>query len=120
MKECVFCNIINGDIPVPPVFRGDGLFVIKDKDPKAPIHLLIMPERHIANLDEMTEDESKILSKILMKAKDLAKEFGITSRYKVVTNVGEMAGQTVMHMHFHMLGGWNSKDEVTTQLKQKF
>ena|SRR3989344_1606898 len=118
MKECTFCRIINGDIPVTPVFEGGGLVVIKDKDPKAPIHLLIMPTRHIANLDEATDEESKLLSDILLKVKDLAREFNISGNYKVVTNVGEMAGQTVFHMHFHLLGGWEKREDVESQLKQ--
>lgn len=122
MKEsdCVFCKIINKEILVTPVFEDGDLIAIKDKDPKAPVHLLIMPKKHIVNLDSVTVETSGLLTKILMRAQELAKENNISGRYKIVTNVGEMAGQTVMHMHFHMLGGWSSKDEVTTQLKQQF
>lgn len=120
MEDCIFCKIINKEIPSTPVFEDDDLIVINDRDPKAPVHMLIMPKKHFANLDELSEENSTIVAKILMTAQRLAKEKNISGRYKVVTNVGEMAGQTVMHMHFHMLGGWNSKDEVTTQLKQQF
>lgn len=120
MKECIFCKIINKETPSTPVFEDDDLIVINDRAPKAPIHMLIMPKKHLANLDEVTPENSDILVKILMRAKRLAEENNISGRYKIVTNVGEVAGQTVMHMHFHMLGGWNSKDEVTTQLKQQF
>ena len=120
MNDCIFCKIINKEIPPTPVFEDADLIVINDRDPKAPVHMLIMPKKHISNLDSLTEEDSAIVSKILMTVQRLAQEKDIIGRYKVVTNVGEMAGQTVMHMHFHMLGGWNSKDEVTTQLKQQF
>lgn len=120
MNDCIFCKIINKEIPSTPVFEDDDLIVINDREPKAPIHMLIMPKKHISNLDEVTSENADILVKILMRAQKLAKENNISGRYKVVTNVGEMAGQTVMHMHFHMLGGWNSKKEVTIQLKQQF
>ena len=120
MNDCVFCKIINKEIPSTPVFEDDDLIVINDKDPKAPVHMLIMPKEHIANLDELTPENSGIVSKILMTAQKVAKEKNISGSYKVVTNVGELAGQTVFHMHFHMLGGWNSKEKVTTQLKQNF
>ncbi len=118
-SNCVFCKIINKEIPATPVFEDDDLAVINNRDPKAPIHMLIMPKKHITNLDALAAEDSVIISKILMTAQRLAKEKDILGRYKIVTNVGEIAGQTVMHMHFHMLGGWNSKEEVTTQLKQE-
>lgn len=119
MKECIFCKIINKEIPATPVFEDEDLIVINDREPKAPVHMLIMPKKHIANLDAVAGEDIAIISKIYLTAQRLAREKDIVGRYKVVTNVGEIAGQTVMHMHFHMLGGWNSKDEVTTQLKQQ-
>lgn len=120
MKEnnCVFCKIISKEIPVTPVFEDDDLIVINDREPKAPVHMLIMPKKHIANLDEVTTENSDILVKILLRAQQIAEEKGIKGKYKIVTNVGEMAGQTVFHMHFHLLGGWESKEQVESQLKQ--
>lgn len=120
MRECIFCKIINKEIPSTPVYEDDDLIVINDINPKAPVHMLIVPKQHVANLDELTQETSLIVAKIAMTAQRLAQQNSISGKYKVVTNVGEMAGQTVMHMHFHVLGGWNSKDEVTTQLKQQF
>lgn len=117
-SSCIFCKIITKEIPVTPVFEDEDLVVIKDKDPKAPVHLLIMPKKHIANLDSVSDEESSLLSKILMRAKSVAKEYNTEGKYKIVTNVGELAGQTVFHMHFHLLGGWTNKDEVQSQLKQ--
>ncbi|EKE05070.1 MAG: Histidine triad nucleotide-binding protein 1 [uncultured bacterium] len=113
-KDCVFCKIIKKQIPSTPVFEDDDLIVINDRAPKAPIHMLIIPKVHIKNLDEVAPENVEILVKILLRAQKLAAENNIKGAYKIVTNVGEMAGQTVMHMHFHMLGGWNSKEEVTT------
>lgn len=120
MKEndCVFCRIIAKEITSTPVFEDEDLIVINDRDPKAPVHMLIMPKQHIANLDALTDENSAIVAKILMTTQRIARENNISGRYKVVTNVGEMAGQTVFHMHFHLLGGWKSKDEVESQLKQ--
>lgn len=117
-QNCIFCKIINKEIPVTPVFEDEDLVVIKDRDPKAPTHLLIMPKKHIANLDGVSDETSGLLTKILMRAQKLAKENNVSGRYKIVTNVGELAGQTVFHMHFHLLGGWNDKNEVESQLKQ--
>ncbi len=118
MDNCIFCKIINKEIPSDFVYEDNDLIVIKDRAPKAPIHMLIIPKEHVANLDDVNEDNSGILIKILLRAKQIASEHGISGKYKIVTNVGEMAGQTVFHMHFHLLGGWNSKEEVESQLKQ--
>ncbi len=118
MNDCVFCKIINKEIPTTPVFEDDDLIVINDRAPKAPVHMLIIPKAHIANLDEVTEESSNILIKILLRAKQIAEENGIKGKYKIVTNVGEMAGQTVFHMHFHLLGGWIKKEDVESELKQ--
>jgi histidine triad (HIT) family protein len=118
LNNCIFCKIINKEIPVTPVFEDEDLIVINDREPKAPVHMLIMPKKHIANLDEVTVENSDILVKILMRAQKIAEEKGIKGKYKIVTNVGEMAGQTVFHMHFHLLGGWESREEVQSELKQ--
>lgn len=116
--SCVFCKIINKEIPSKPVYEDEDLIVINDISPKAPIHMLIMPKKHVANLDEVTPENSEILVKILMRAQKLAEEHNTKGKYKVVTNVGVMAGQTVFHMHFHLLGGWENKEQVESQLKQ--
>jgi len=118
MNDCVFCKIINKEIPVTPMFEDEDLIVINDRDPKATVHVLVIPKLHIANLDGVTQENSDILTKILLRAKQVAEEKGISGRYKIVTNIGELAGQTVFHMHFHILGGWEKKDDVESQLKQ--
>lgn len=118
LNNCIFCKIINKEIPVTPVYEDEDLILINDREPKAPVHILIMPKKHIANLDGVTVENSDILIKILLRAQQIAQEKGINGKYKIVTNVGEMAGQTVFHMHFHLLGGWESKEQVESQLKQ--
>lgn len=119
MDNCIFCKIIKGEVPSSKVFEDDDLFVINDIRPKAPVHMLIMPKAHVENLDGVTNDNSEILAKIMLRAKELAKENGISGAYKVTTNIGEMAGQTVFHMHFHLIGGWGSKDDVVSELNVK-
>ncbi len=116
--SCIFCKVIEGTIPSTKVFEDDNLVAFKDINPKAPIHIIIAPKVHLANLDEVTEENSGILTDILLTAKKLAEENGTSGKYKVVTNVGEMAGQTVLHMHFHLLGGWASREDVVSELKQ--
>ena len=117
-ENCVFCKIADHEIPTTPVYEDEDLIAINDRDPKAPFHVLIMPKVHIANLDSLTEENLPLIAKIFVTARNIAKEKGISGRYKVVTNVGELAGQTVFHMHFHMLGGWTKKEDVVSQLKQ--
>lgn len=117
MDNCIFCKIIKKEIPSNPVFENDDLIVINDISPKAPVHMLVVPKKHIDNLDGVLPENAEILSKILMSAQQVANDRGIAGQYKVVTNIGEMAGQTVFHMHFHVIGGWKNKEEVVTELK---
>lgn len=116
MNDCIFCKIINKEIPATTVFEDDDLTVINDINPKAPVHMLIMPKVHIENLDSVTDANSILLSKILLIAKKLAAEKGINGAYKLTTNIGEMAGQTVFHIHFHLIGGWKNKEDVVSEL----
>lgn len=118
MKDpnCVFCKIINKEIPVTPVFEDEDIIAINDIRPKAPVHVLVIPKKHITNLDDVEENNAEILSKILLTAKKMAKEKAISGQYKVTTNIGEMAGQTVFHMHFHVIGGWENKEAVVSEL----
>ncbi len=104
--DCLFCKIINKEIPSDIVFEDDQLIVIKDIEPKAPLHLLLIPKKHISSLNDITEEDKNIISAIAFKAKELAKEFGVAeSGYKLVNNCGPDGGQTVFHLHFHLLGG---------------
>lgn len=106
MQECIFCKIIKGEIPSEKVYEDDMVISFKDIEPAAPLHVLIIPKKHISNLNEITEEDSKIISHIYIVAKQIAKDLGVDKTgYRVVTNCGDNGGQTVNHIHFHLLGG---------------
>lgn len=102
--DCLFCKIINGEIPSNKVYEDEKIYAFKDIDPQAPVHILIIPKKHIDSLDEIDESDSELLSYILLKIKDLAKEFELDKGYRVVINTKEDGGQSVNHLHFHLLG----------------
>ena len=106
MKDCLFCKIVDGEIPAEKVYEDDDLLAFRDIDPKAPVHVLVIPRRHIASLSEATEGDAAILGKILLTVKDLAEQEGVAGDgYRVVNNIGSDGGQAVHHIHFHLLGG---------------
>jgi histidine triad (HIT) family protein len=105
MEDCIFCKIISGEIPSQKLYEDDKIYVFNDINPEAPIHFLVIPKEHIANVNELTEENSDILAHIFLQIKKLVKELGIdNSGYRVITNTGDDAGQTVHHMHFHVIG----------------
>jgi len=104
--DCIFCKIINKEIPSTVVYEDDDIFAFKDINPMAPIHVLIIPKKHISGLSEMTEEDIAVVGKIQLIAKKIAQEMGIEyTGYRVVSNCGDDAGQTVKHLHYHLLGG---------------
>lgn len=106
MDDCLFCKIIKGDIPCTKVYEDDKVFCFKDIDPKAPVHVLVLPKKHISSLNEVTKEDSEIIAHIFMVIEKLVKELGISEAgYRVVSNCGEDGGQSVSHIHFHLLGG---------------
>jgi len=106
MKDCVFCKIINGEIPSQKVFENDRVLAFHDINPAAPIHILVTPKRHISSLVEMNSSNSALLPPLFEAIAEIAKaEKGLKNGFRVVSNVGEDAGQTVAHLHFHILGG---------------
>ncbi|HVJ50185.1 histidine triad nucleotide-binding protein [Desulfitobacterium sp.] len=106
MSDCIFCKILNKEIPSEVVFEDDQVLVIKDINPLAPVHLLMITKKHIASLNEVLPEDEALLGHILMLAQKLAQEFGVAeSGYRVVTNIGKEGGQAVPHLHFHVLGG---------------
>jgi histidine triad (HIT) family protein len=105
MKGCLFCKIAGGEIPSNKVYEDDDLFAFHDISPQAPVHILVVPRKHIASLDEAEEGDAALLGKILMLIQTLAREQGIKNGYRVVNNCGASAGQSVFHVHFHLLGG---------------
>lgn len=104
--ECLFCKIANGDIPAELLLQNDDLVAFNDISPQAPIHLLIIPKKHIATVNDLTETDGEIVSKLIMCAKTLASEKGIAeSGYRLLLNTNPQGGQTVYHLHMHLLGG---------------
>lgn len=105
MENCLFCKIIAGDIPSSKVYEDESCFAFKDINPQAPVHILVVPKKHIASVDEITAENSVYVSKIFEVIPLIAKEAGLTNGYRVVSNCGDDACQSVKHLHFHILGG---------------
>ncbi len=106
MSECIFCKIINGDIPAKKIYEDDDIIAFNDINPVAPIHILVIPKKHISSLAELKLEDEKLIGKIYTVINRIAKqqEF-IKSGYRVIVNCGENGGQEVMHLHFHVLAG---------------
>ncbi len=106
MSDCIFCEIVKGDIPSDTVYENENVKVIKDINPVAPVHLVIIPKTHIRDMNGIDEDNSHIVAECMLAAKKSAETSGIDkSGYRIINNCGEGAGQTVMHIHFHLIGG---------------
>ena len=105
MENCLFCKIIKGEIPSTKVYEDDEILAFKDINPMAPVHILIIPKNHIDGADMLNSENSAVTAKIFTVAAQLAKELKLENGFRIVTNVGEDGGQTVRHLHFHLLGG---------------
>jgi histidine triad (HIT) family protein len=106
MSDCIFCKIINGEIPCSMVYQDEKVLAFRDISPLAPVHVLIVPKQHIESAQALDESTSQIAAHIFSKIPDIAKELGIAeSGYRVITNIGKDGGQAVPHLHFHILGG---------------
>lgn len=105
MNDCLFCKIINGDIPSSKVYEDDTVYAFNDIDPQAPVHILIIPKEHIKSAAEINADNSNIVAHIFEVAAKIAEEKGLSDGFRIVTNCGDSAGQSVKHLHFHMLSG---------------
>jgi histidine triad (HIT) family protein len=106
MSDCIFCKIINRELPSTVYFEDDKVIAIKDIYPEAPIHVLIFPKEHIDSMNEINDDNANILINIHMAAKKVAKELGISnSGYRLMNNCGIDGGQSVLHLHYHLVGG---------------
>ena len=103
---CLFCKIAKKQIPSDIVYENDEIIAFKDINPQALVHVLIVPKIHIKNVGEINKENAYILSDIHLAANEVAKKMGIyDDGYRLITNCGEIAGQTVMHLHYHLLGG---------------
>lgn len=109
MEDCVFCKIVKRELPSKTEFEDDDLIVFQNINPIAPVHVLIVPKKHIVNLSAVSEEDQKLLGKMLFVAKKMAEKLDIISAFRIGIANGENAGQTVFHIHFHLTGGWKKK-----------
>lgn len=105
MGNCIFCKIVSGEIPTNKVFEDDKVIAFNDLNPQAPVHVLIIPKKHIASLDDVSEQDKDLLGHIQLVASMLAKKMNLIDGYRLVNNCGVDGGQTVAHIHYHLLGG---------------
>ncbi|MBR7142454.1 MAG: histidine triad nucleotide-binding protein [Clostridia bacterium] len=103
--SCLFCSIAEGTIPSKKVFENEHLLAFHDIAPNAPVHVLIIPKQHISSANEITEENSAVVAEIFRQIPQIAKTLGLTNGYRIITNYGEDGGQSVHHLHFHLLGG---------------
>ena len=104
MSDCLFCKIVNGEIPSNKVYEDDEILAFYDVAPQAPVHFLIVPKKHMDSLDDTTDEDAALLAHIMLKIKDIAKDLGLENGYRVVINTGEDGMQSVKHLHVHVLG----------------
>jgi histidine triad (HIT) family protein len=105
MSSCIFCDIVEGKIPSKVVHQDDLAFAFHDVSPKAPTHMLVVPREHVSDLDAATAEQASLLGHLLLVARDIAAKEGLGNGYRVVVNRGSDGGQTVDHLHLHVLGG---------------
>ncbi|WP_044642373.1 histidine triad nucleotide-binding protein [Risungbinella massiliensis] len=105
-SDCIFCKIVEGEIPSTKVYEDEHAIAFQDLYPAAPVHILVIPKKHIASLDAATKEDQERLGHLLLTVQRVAREQGLDQKgYRVVNNMGDDGGQTVHHIHFHLLGG---------------
>jgi histidine triad (HIT) family protein len=105
MNDCIFCKIVSGEIPANKLYEDEEMLAFFDMHPQAPTHFLVIPKKHIKGPGDMEAEDTDLIGKLIKKAGDLAHENGIGSGFRLVMNNGAAAGQTVFHIHLHVLGG---------------
>ncbi len=105
MSDCIFCKIAAGEIPSNKAYEDEKVLAFYDLDPQAPTHILVIPKQHIKSAAEIDESNSVLIAHVFEVAAKIAKQLGLDNGFRIVTNCGESAGQTVHHIHFHLLGG---------------
>ena len=111
-NDCLFCKIINGEIPSAKVYEDENVFAFRDINPQAPVHILVVPKEHISCADEINESNSVHVAKCFEAIAKIAKAEGLDKGYRVINNCGEYGGQSVMHLHFHIIGGTKLSEKV--------
>ena len=103
--DCIFCKIVAGEIPSAKVYEDESVYAFRDIQPQAPVHVLVVPKKHVASADEINGENAELVAKIFAAIPAIAKAEGLTNGYRVITNCGEDGCQSVKHLHFHLLGG---------------
>lgn len=105
-QDCLFCKILNGDIPADIIYESDSAIAFRDINPQAPTHVLVIPRKHVATINDLSEEDQEIVGSLYLAAKDIARAEGLSDEgYRAVMNCNEGAGQSVFHIHLHVLGG---------------
>lgn len=112
MDNCIFCKIVKGDIPSAKVYEDEDMIIIKDLNPQASVHLLLIPKEHYANIVEMSDAQAQTLAKCLKKLSTLTDKLGLQNGFRLVSNKGEDGCQSVGHLHIHILGGTKLSDTM--------
>lgn len=104
MSDCIFCKLKDKEIPTDVIYEDEKIFCFADADPQAPVHVLMIPKKHIASIDEVETEDENLMGHMMMKIKKVAEILGLENGYRVVINCGEDGMQTVKHLHLHILG----------------
>jgi histidine triad (HIT) family protein len=110
--DCIFCRIIAGEIPSTKVYEDEYVFAFRDINPQAPVHVLVVPKNHIACADEINAENSVYVAKCFEAIAKIAKAEGLDKGYRVINNCGEYGGQSVQHLHFHLVGGMKLSEKI--------
>ncbi|MCL2698064.1 MAG: histidine triad nucleotide-binding protein [Oscillospiraceae bacterium] len=110
MDNCIFCKIIKGELPSEKVYQDEEIIAFVDIKPQAPVHILVIPKKHIDGADTLPAEDAGLTGRLVIAAARIAEQFHLSGGYRIVTNIGKDGGQTVRHLHFHLLGGEKLKD----------
>ena len=112
MENCIFCKIIAGEIPSNKVYEDEDMLAFRDINPQAKVHVLVVPKSHFATLAEMNAEQAELVKKCFVKISQIAASLGLASGYRLIVNQGKDAGQTVHHLHIHILGGQDMGEKM--------
>lgn len=113
MENCIFCKIVSGEIPSNKVYEDQNVLAFKDLNPQMPVHILVIPKKHIGSVVELKEEDELLVGKIFTAINKIANEIGIDKKgFRVISNCGQDAGQTVKHLHFHILAGEKMSERI--------
>ncbi|MBE6631419.1 MAG: histidine triad nucleotide-binding protein [Ruminococcaceae bacterium] len=110
--DCIFCKIIDGEIPSSKVFENEHVYAFRDINPQMPVHIIVVPKKHMESANDICNDNSIYVAKIFEVIPEIARAEGLTNGYRIITNCGEDACQSVKHLHFHILGGGKMADKM--------